>query len=267
MGDTLPLPPAHALHAPPSWRCIDFVSDLHLHAGLPRTAQALADYLKSTPADAVLIMGDLFEAWVGDDMRHTGFEAECTAFLAEAGQRLHLGLMVGNRDFLLGDDMIAACHAHALPDPTVLHAFGQQVLLTHGDALCLADQAYLRFRAQVRQPSWRDAFLAKPLDERLAVARQMREASAKHQGQQTPDNWADVDETAAAVWMDAAAAPVLVHGHTHRPQSAPFGPSGGIRHVLSDWDVDGAHGAPRAEVLRLSAQGFERLPLDHIGIR
>lgn len=267
MGDTLPFPPAHELHAPPSWRCIDFVSDLHLHAGLPRTAEALASYLRRTPADAVMILGDLFEAWVGDDMRHTGFEAECTSFLAEAGQRLHLGLMVGNRDFLLGDDMIAACQAHALPDPTLLHAFGQHVLLTHGDALCLADQAYLRFRAQVRQPAWRDAFLAKPLDERLMVARQMREASARHQGAQTPDNWADVDEATAGAWMHEAAAPVLVHGHTHRPQSTAFGTAGGMRHVLSDWDLDGSHGPPRAEVLRLSAQGFERLPLDRASIR
>ncbi|MDO9003179.1 MAG: UDP-2,3-diacylglucosamine diphosphatase [Aquabacterium sp.] len=258
-GDTLPFPAADTLNAPPSWRCIDFVSDLHLHAGLPRTASALARYLQDTPADAVLIMGDLFEAWVGDDMRHAGFEADCTAFLAEAGQRLHLGLMVGNRDFLLGHDMVAACHAHALADPTILTAFGQQVLLTHGDALCLADQAYLRFRAQVRQPAWRDAFLAKPLTDRLMVARQMREASAAHQHQQTPDNWADVDEAAAGAWMQAAHTPVLVHGHTHRPKTAAFGIPGGTRHVLSDWDLDGAH--PRCEVLRLSAQGFERVAL------
>jgi UDP-2,3-diacylglucosamine hydrolase len=261
MGDTLPFPAADALNAPPSWRCIDFVSDLHLHAGLPRTAEALATYLTHTSADAVLILGDLFEAWVGDDMRHTGFEAACTAFLAQAGQRLHLGLMVGNRDFLLGDDMIAACHAHALPDPTILNAFGQRVLLTHGDALCLADQDYLRFRSQVRQPAWREGFLARPLTDRLMVARQMREASAKHQGQQMPDNWADVDEASAGSWMASAAVPTLVHGHTHRPQSAPFGNPGGTRHVLSDWDFDGAH--PRGEVLRMSAQGFERLPLDH----
>jgi len=253
------------LNAPPSWQCIDFVSDLHLHAGLPRTAQALADYLRNTPADAVLILGDLFEAWVGDDMRHTGFEADCTAFLTEAGKRLHLGLMVGNRDFLLGRDMIQACHAHALPDPTLLHAFGQNVLLTHGDAMCLADTSYLRFRAQVREPAWRDAFLTKPLTDRLAVARQMREASASHQHQQTQDNWADVDEVAAGAAMASAKSTDLVHGHTHRPQSAPFGIKGGTRHVLSDWDLDGDH--PRAEVLRLSAQGFERLPLDRISLR
>ncbi|RZI82637.1 MAG: UDP-2,3-diacylglucosamine diphosphatase [Rubrivivax sp.] len=249
---------ANTFNAPPSWRCIDFVSDLHLHAGLPRTAQALAAHLRNTPADAVFILGDLFEAWVGDDMRQTGFEADCTAMLADAGQRLHLGIMVGNRDFLLGDDMITACHAHALADPTILRAFSQNVLLTHGDALCLADQDYLRFRAQVRQAAWRDAFLSKPLSDRLMVARQMREASAKHQGQQTPDNWADVDEAAAGAWMTSGGTPVLVHGHTHRPESVPFGIASGTRHVLSDWDFDGNH--PRGDVLRLTAKGFERLP-------
>ncbi|MES2089268.1 MAG: UDP-2,3-diacylglucosamine diphosphatase [Pseudomonadota bacterium] len=259
-GDTLPFPAADTLHAPPSWRCIDFVSDLHLHAGLPRTAQALADYLSQTTADAVMILGDLFEAWVGDDMRHSEFEAHCTSFLSAAGQRLSLGIMVGNRDFLLGPEMVSACHAQPLADPTVLEAFGQRILLIHGDALCLADQAYLRFRAQVRQPAWRHNFLAKPLAERLTIAKQMREASAQHQHQQPPSDWADVDEPAARLWMEAAHASTLVHGHTHHPQSAPFGPAGGIRHVLSDWDLDEGK-RPRAEVLRLSQHGFERLAI------
>lgn len=259
-GDTLPpFPAAQALDAPPSWRCIDFVSDLHLYAGLPRTAQAFTRYLQETPADAVLILGDLFEAWVGDDMRAEAFEAECTAALAQAGQRLHLGMMVGNRDFMLGQDMVTACHAHALADPTVLNAFGQHVLLIHGDALCLADEAYLRFRAQMRQPGKREALLSLPYPHRLAMAKQMREASAMHQQQQKPETWADVDEAAASAWMQAAGASVLVHGHTHRPESAPFGVAGGIRHVLSDWDFDGHE--PRGEVLRLSAQGFQRIAL------
>ena len=260
-GSPLPFPAADTLHAPPSWRCIDFVSDLHLHAGLPRTTQALALYLKQTTADAVLLLGDLFEAWVGDDMRNAGFEADCTAFLSEAGKRLHLGIMVGNRDFLLGTDMVAACHANTLPDPTIVEAFGQRTLLIHGDELCLADQAYLRFRAQVRQPAWREGFPAKPLEARMLIAQQMRQASAAHQHQQVPEQWADVDEPTALSWMAAAHANTLVHGHTHHPQSAPFGPHGGMRHVLSDWDLDTTSGPPRAEVLRLSRQGFERLSL------
>lgn len=254
-----PFPAPAILNAPPSWRCIDFISDLHLHEGLPRTTQALADHLRHTPADAVLLLGDIFEVWVGDDMRSQPYEAACTALLAEAGSRLYLGMMVGNRDFLLGADMIRACHAHALQDPTLLNAFGRQALLIHGDELCLADTDYLRFRAQVRNPAWQQAFLAAPLNTRLQQARQMREASQAHQQILPSTQWADVDEAAAREWMRAAAVKTLIHGHTHHPADQPFGPPDGMRHVLSDWDLD--HGHPRAEVLRLSAEGFERISL------
>lgn len=252
----------HTLIAPPTWRCIDFISDLHLHEGLPGTTQALADYLANTSADAVLILGDLFEAWVGDDMRTQPYEAECTRILAQAGQRLHLGVMVGNRDFLLGTDMLSACHAHPLGDPTVLLAWGGRTLLTHGDALCLADTDYLHFRAQVRQAAWQQSFLAKPLDERLDQARRMREASQAHQQVQasTSMGWADVDEGAATDWMRGAQSLRLIHGHTHQPGDHPFGPPGGMRHVLSDWDLDHAQ-HPRAQILRLTEAGLQRLAL------
>ncbi|MGC4062013.1 MAG: UDP-2,3-diacylglucosamine diphosphatase [Aquabacterium sp.] len=255
-----PFPTPGNLIAPPSWRCIDFISDLHLHEGLPKTTQALADYLRSTPADAVLMLGDIFEAWVGDDMRGEPYEAACTQLFAETGKRLYLGMMVGNRDFLLGSDMATACHAHALQDPTVLDAFGQRILLIHGDELCLADTAYLKFRAQVRNPAWQQAFQAAPLAARLAQARQMRDASQMHQQSQTPMDWADVDEATAAQWMQAAKAMQLIHGHTHHPADQAFGPAGGMRHVLSDWDLD--HGHPRAEVVRLTPEGLARIPIN-----
>lgn len=258
-GALPPFPPSDTLHAPPSWRCIDFISDLHLHEGLPRTTKALADYLRTTPADAVFMLGDVFEAWVGDDMRDQPYEAACVEFLARAGARLHLGIMVGNRDFLVDQAMLEACHAHKVADPTVLHAFGHAMLLIHGDELCLADQAYLKFRAQVRSPQWQQGFLANSLESRLAQARKMREASQAHQHTQLTTEWADVDEPAATHWMAAAGATSLIHGHTHRPGDEMFGPPGAMRHVLSDWDLD--HGHPRAEVLRLTAQGFQRITL------
>jgi UDP-2,3-diacylglucosamine hydrolase len=258
-GQLPPFPVPETLNAPPSWRCIDFISDLHLHEELPRTTKALADYLASTPADAVLMLGDIFEAWVGDDMRSQPYEAACTRFLAEAGRRLYLGMMVGNRDFLLGSEMLASCNGHRLGDPTVLHAFNQTLLLIHGDELCLADADYLRFRQQVRNPAWQQAFLSHPLDVRLAQARQMREASHMKQQTQAAETWADVDEPAAAQWMQAMGASALIHGHTHHPSDQPFALPGAKRHVLSDWDLD--HGTPRAQVLRLSAHGFERMPL------
>lgn len=246
------------LDAPPSWRCVDFISDVHLDPSLPATTECLKRYLLNTPADAVLILGDLFEAWIGDDARTTPYEAQCVDMLAAAGQRLHLGIMVGNRDFLLGQDLITACHAHALHDPTVLKAWGQTLLLIHGDELCLSDTEYLKFRQNVRQAQWQTHFLGQPLAQRQAIARQMREASQMHQKSQAPTAWADVDEAAASAWMQACGAQVLIHGHTHHPATDPFGC--GTRYVLSDWDLD--HTTPhRAEVLRFTAQGLERISL------
>ena len=260
-GALPPFPGAQAIHAPPSWRCIDFVSDLHLHAELPRTTAAFVHYLAHTRADAVFILGDLFEAWVGDDMRHEAYEGACTTALADYGRGHWLGIMVGNRDFLLGADMAKACHAHLLDDPVMLMAFGQSLLLTHGDALCLADTDYLRFRAQVRTKDWQAAFLTKPLAERLAIAAQMRMASAAHQQQQAPETWADVDAQAALSWMTSAGTQLMVHGHTHRPGMFPLNAEGtSHRVVLSDWDLDHTP-TPRGEILRLTPDGLKRIPL------
>src|SRR5205823_8020090 len=155
--------------APPTWRTIDFLSDLHLSDSTPRTFDALATHLRCTEADAVFILGDLFDVWVGDDARHDGFEAQCAAMLAEATAHRFIAFMAGNRDFLVGPDMLAHCGVVALADPTVLLAFDQRLLLSHGDALCLSDVAYQAFRAQVRNPVWQREFLAKPMNERLGV--------------------------------------------------------------------------------------------------
>jgi len=250
-------PGAHPLQAPPSWRCIDFISDIHLHDGLPNTTATLERFLSETPADALFILGDLFEAWVGDDMRNEPYEARCLGLLRAFASRRWLGIMGGNRDFLLGADFMRDCGAHALPDPTALEAFGQRALLIHGDELCLADTKYLAFRAQVRQPAWQQAFLAHPLAARLEQARQMRAASQAHQQGNEHALYADVDEATAADWLNASGCDTLIHGHTHRPGSQAF--AGHMRHVLSDWDLD--HGHPRAEVLRWSAHGLQRIAL------
>ena len=263
MSDTGGPPPFPAspdeLHAPPSWRCIDFISDLHLHEGRPRTFEAFANYLRLTSADAVFILGDLFEAWVGDDMRHQPFEAQCAEVLAAVGQRLSLHLMVGNRDFLLGPDMSAACHARWLDDPTVLHAFGERHVLTHGDAWCLADTDYLAFRCKVRNPAWQAVFLTQPFAQRMKIAQAMREASAGVKLHMLHKDWADVDPDTAALSLTQLGATRLVHGHTHHPASEAFALPGVERHVLSDWELD-EHPA-RAEVLRLTQHGYARLPL------
>lgn len=242
----------HAWVAPPHWRAIDFISDLHLAPGLPTTAAAWAAYLAGTTADAVCMLGDVFEAWVGDDSRQQPFEQGLVAAIASASKRITVAFMAGNRDFLVGPELCAAAGLSALPDPTVLHAFGQRWLLAHGDAQCLADQRYQAFRAQVRSPAWQQAFLAKPLDERLAVARAMRQESMKRQASQVESS-GDLDAAACRALLLEAGAATLLHGHTHRPAEHDLG-DGLRRVVLSDWDLDDAQ-HPRAEVLRLSADG------------
>jgi len=242
--------------APPHWRAIDFVSDLHLAPGLPRTAAAFGAYLAGTTADAVCLLGDVFEAWVGDDMRQQPFEQGVVAAIAAAARRISIGFMPGNRDFLVGAELCAAAGMTALADPSCLHAFGQRWLLVHGDAQCLGDAPYQAFRAQVRSPAWQRDFLARPLAERLATARAMRERSRAHQASGV-ETQGDLDAEACRALLLQAGAATLIHGHTHRPAAHELG-DGLRRVVLSDWDLDdGAR--PRADVLRLSAAGLQRL--------
>jgi UDP-2,3-diacylglucosamine hydrolase len=239
-----------------AWQAIDLLSDLHLAPALPRTFDAFARHLRTTPADAVLILGDLFEVWIGDDARTLPFERRCVELLAEAGARKTLAFMAGNRDFLVGDTMLASCGLRGLADPTLLDAWGRRVVLTHGDSLCLADTDYQAFRATVRGAGWQRDFLARPLAERAAIAADIRARSEERRRFDGRTD-ADVDTAAALAWLDAAGADLMIHGHTHRPAVHTLAP-GRTRHVLSDWDLDdSAH--PRADVLRLTRAGVERL--------
>lgn len=237
------------LSAPSRWRSVDFISDLHLQASDAPTFAAWADYLQHTTADAVMILGDLFELWIGDDClnQEQRFEHDCVSVLRSAGSRLDLYIMQGNRDFLMGRALMAACRAHALSDPTILVCGTQRWLLTHGDALCLGDHAYMAFRAVVRTPQWRTDFLGKPIAERLQLARNMRSQSEARK--QTGTVYADVDNLAANALLQQHGAHHMIHGHTHRPAEHPLhGDS--QRWVLSDWDLQAQ--PPRAEILRLT---------------
>ncbi|MEY2801463.1 MAG: putative UDP-2,3-diacylglucosamine hydrolase [Pseudomonadota bacterium] len=255
----MPAPhPVPAVQSGPHWRCVDLLSDLHLQAQDAATFAAWRRYLQDTPADAVFILGDLFEAWVGDDAAESpGFAADCAQVLREAGARRPLYFLHGNRDFLVGQRLAHDCGFTLMQDPCVLAFGARRWLLTHGDALCLSDTAYLAFRRQVRDPAWIAAFLARPLAEREALARQMRQASeARHQA---GGYEADVDDAMARQWLQDAGGAVMVHGHTHRPAEHDLG-GGRLRIVLCDWDARAA--PPRQEVLRISAQGaFERIAL------
>lgn len=261
MSAELALPAYYEVQADESWAAIDFVSDLHLNSGQPETLVAWRDYLRRTRADAVFILGDLFEAWPGDDAADSGFEAECVAALEEGAARVQLAFMVGNRDFLVGSRLRQRAAMTALADPTRLMAWNHPVLLTHGDLLCTGDTEYQSFRRLVRSEAWQRQFLALPLSERRAQAQRLREGSqakAQERLARTGSAYTDIDTATAVAWMHQAGCRSLVHGHTHRPGTEVLAP-GYTRYVLTDWDLRATR--PRAEVLRLTRDGFARLPL------
>jgi UDP-2,3-diacylglucosamine hydrolase len=254
------------LHALQHWRTVDFISDLHLCESEPATLDTWQRYMSSTTADAVFILGDLFEVWVGDDSIRTdlssssadlNFEERCALVLQATGRRLNLYFMHGNRDFLVGEQMMTACNATLLADPSVITLQQQRYLLTHGDMLCLADTQYLAFRDIVRQPAWQQAQLAKPLAERQAMGRHMRLESQKNQ--QNLLEYTDVDTAAVLVWLQTANAKTMIHGHTHKPAEHDLG-NGFKRIVMTDWDVKAT--PARAEVLQLSTTGLQRIKLN-----
>ncbi|CAM3597011.1 UDP-2,3-diacylglucosamine diphosphatase [Paracidovorax anthurii] len=286
------VPRFEELAAPADWRAVDFISDLHLQAEEPATFEAWRRYMERTRADALFILGDLFEVWVGDDCLDDagGFEARCCEVLRATARRMPVHYLHGNRDFLAGERFLAHCGLRGLHEPTVL-AFGpgarQRFVLSHGDLLCLDDVAYQRFRAEARGAAWQARFLAQPLAVRREQARAIRlQSEAKRQQQQagpgtggpgatgldgtTDYDRLDLDTDATRAWLAAARAGTLIHGHTHRPAEHALGPIDGAepsapgrRVVLSDWDA--AASPPRAEVLRLalresSAPALERRP-------
>ncbi|MFZ9550637.1 MAG: UDP-2,3-diacylglucosamine diphosphatase [Hylemonella sp.] len=253
------IPRMAELQAPADWQVVDFISDLHLQNSELRTLALWQHYLTSTQADAIFILGDLFETWVGDDVLATApssadsaesFEQACVQALRAASKGRQLFLMHGNRDFLIGPSFAQACHLTLLEDPTVLDFGNQRWLLSHGDALCLDDVSYLAFRAEVRSQAWQQTFLARPLAQRREIAAQLRLQSESRK--LAGASYGDVDSPLAKRWLQAARANCLIHGHTHRPADHPL-EQGQQRLVLSDWDASAS--PERAQVLRLLRNG------------
>ena len=248
------------LVAPPSWRSVEFISDLHLQPQLRATCASWQQYLQASTADAIFMLGDLFEAWVGDDALDEpgSFEAQCAATLYQASARRSLFFIHGNRDFLVGTYFSQRSGVQLLADPTCLHFAGQHWLLSHGDALCVDDADYQRFRTLARSPAWQQQLLAQPLAQRRQLAGSMRSESEARKMREIIT--ADVDHAAALEWLQRASAPTLIHGHTHRPAVHTLDASH-QRVVLTDWDTDMEPSQARAEVLRIDASGLQHLPL------
>lgn len=241
--------------------CVDFISDLHLQASEPQTFDAWAAYLRSTPCQALFVLGDLLEVWVGDDAlddTESGpFWQACADHIRELAERIPVYFMPGNRDFLLGERFLNRAGMQRLNDPTTLVVGSQRWLLSHGDELCLSDLPYQAFRAKVRTSQWRTQFLEQTLQSRIAIAREIRTKS--EQGKAENVTLADVDEAAAEVWLKSSKTTTLIHGHTHQAATHRM-PQQHVRHVLSDWDAN-AH-PPRLQVLRGYLDGrLERVDL------
>jgi len=253
--------PLQVFEAPETWRTVDFISDLHLQEKDTATFDLWQAYMQNTTADAVFILGDLFEVWVGDDAadQHV-FLQKCAAVLKACASKRQVAFMRGNRDFLVGSAFLNKCHVLDLQDPTVLNFASQKWLLSHGDAGCLGDTDYQSFRQVVRQAHWQEDFLAKTLTERESIARQLRSQSEILK-KNSSAVYADVADEWSTQMLQEAGATCLVHGHTHRPalhslSEAPLMQ----RYVLSDWDA--ASIRPRAEVLRWHVEGkVERIKL------
>lgn len=246
------------LLAPAHWHTVEFISDLHLDPSEPATVQAWRDYLAHSTADAIFLLGDIFEVWVGDDalLEADSFEAQCARTLQQASAQRPLFFMVGNRDFLAGADLLQATGMQGLQDPTVLIWGARRIVLSHGDALCLDDVDYQKFRAISRNPAWQQQLLSQPLAVRRAIARSAR--SESEQRKQSGQPYADADPAMTEQWMQQAQAHWLIHGHTHRPADHALA-DGGSRIVLSDWHIDS--NTQRAQVLRVTPDTWQRLPL------
>ncbi|QEA39858.1 UDP-2,3-diacylglucosamine diphosphatase [Pistricoccus aurantiacus] len=232
---------------------IRLISDLHLHPGQPAIAAGFLNYLErqASQAEALYILGDFFEAWIGDDILDIDVDhpqALALAALArQVAERLRkltknstrLYLMHGNRDFLLGERFAEACGGTLLEDPSLIHCDGQPLLLMHGDSLCTRDEAYMQFRAQARNPAWQQQILAMPLEERLQLAQQLRNQSGESNSNK-PEDIMDVTEDEVRRTMVEHGVDILIHGHTHRPAVHELQLDGkpAKRFVLGDWRPD-----------------------------
>lgn len=224
------------------------ISDLHLHPGAPEITEGFLRWLeeRACGSDALYILGDFFEAWIGDDLLDlAGVDpsgnADLAARIARALRRLaddgtKIFLMHGNRDFLLGERFAREAGATLLDDPSVVELGGKPVLLMHGDSLCTRDEAYQAFRAQARHPLWQQQVLSMPIEQRVALASQLRAQSGEANSNKAEDIM-DVTPEEVVKVMAEHGVTTLIHGHTHRPAVHELEVNGqpAQRIVLGDW--------------------------------
>ncbi len=221
-----------------------FISDLHLSAERPAIIDLFRRFLRerASRSDALYILGDLFEYWIGDDdALQSGYLPVINELrtLTAAGTPVYL--MHGNRDFLLGSGFEEATGTHLLPEPAVIDLYGERVMLMHGDTLCTDDVEYQKFRSMVRDPAWIAQFVAKDITQRQTIVRSLRETSKAATAEKKPEIM-DVNQGAVEAAMRSRGVLRLIHGHTHRPALHGFMLDGqpAKRMVLGDWYGQGS---------------------------
>lgn len=230
-----------------------FISDLHLDESRPRIVEQFERFLEEVAprADALYVLGDLFEYWVGDDSVALPFPARIAARLKAASARVPISFMQGNRDFVASAGFAAATGSKLIADPTEIDLYGTRALLLHGDTLCTGDAAYQAFRKQVRDPRWQAAALARPIQERIAIAQELRLKSEGAKQGKAMEIMDVAPETVEQAFRDSGCA-VMIHGHTHRPARHVHRVDGTerVRWVLADWYDRGSYLEATADGIR-----------------
>lgn len=218
-----------------------FISDLHLQESRPDITKAFLGFLENTAykAERLYILGDLFEAWIGDDDQNN-LISEIQAALLKTNKTTKIFFLHGNRDFLIGTEFASSSGLKILNDPTIEEMFGNRVLLMHGDLLCIEDHDYQAFRKTSRDAKWQDEFLNKSIEERREIAHKLRTISKEATGIKKEEIM-DVSATEVIRTMEESAVNLLIHGHTHRPKSHKItvNDKPAERIVLGDWDAYG----------------------------
>ena len=219
------------------------IADLHLEAARPEIGEQFLAFLAgpARDADALYILGDLFEAWLGDDDPNPYYAGMKQAIRALSDSGVPVYFMHGNRDFMIGEGFAEECGLTLLPDPCPVELHGEKLLLSHGDYLCTDDVEYQQVRAMTRNPEWQAMMMAKSIEERIAFAREAREQSmARHESMR--EEIADVNEDAVEQAFREHGVDILLHGHTHRPAVHPFHVDERPVHriVLGDWYEQGS---------------------------
>jgi len=220
-----------------------FISDLHLWDQKPEQEQLFMQFMnnQASAADELYVLGDLFEAWIGDDALNPMAERVIEAFNQFSTNGGNLFFIRGNRDFLLGDDFAAATGGTILHQPYQLNIAGQTTLLMHGDCLCTEDHEYIAFRSEARSPEWQQQFLSQSIEQRLVIARKIRDTSIAKR-RQAIGHMGDVVHSEVSDLMRKHNASLLIHGHTHRQNRHTFtlDDKPVERIVLGDWGDTGS---------------------------